>query len=272
MKHLPVFFTLLLLALPFSSRADILPKDMKAIYVQAVLTNQDQYPDHVFVKLETLGHEIRSKEVIGPDGKFMKGYKLNRLEILGVPKALLESQGGLEGVDLLADPAIARTGAQRIEAGQQLVDRRSPLAGKEVFYRITLQGSTIKLTKTGEKTFDEHPNAVPVNLFLYGFLVTFVVELIVFVILVRYVLPGPSPGKGRTLASVLVAQVATLPLLWLIITHYRLMGTGVILGAETFAAGAEALIYHFAGRLKWRSAFSAALACNAASYLVGLMA
>ena len=270
MKSLPAVFAICLLAFAPVVRADILPPDMKTIYVQAVLTNLNKHPDFVFVKLETLGDEIRSREVIGPDGKFVKGYKFNRLEILAVPKDLFQRKGGLEGLDLRADPAIFRTGDQRIEAGVQLVPRSSPLAGKEVFYRLVMDGGgSVRLEKTGEKTFAEHPNSPPVNLFLAGFLVTFAVEFLVFVILVRFILAGPAPGMGRALGAVLAAQVATLPLLWLIIHRYRLMGTGVILGAEFFAAGVETIIYRFAGRLTWRRALTAALVCNGASYLVG---
>lgn len=261
---------LVFLAAP--AHGDIIPKDMKPIYVSAILTNMDTFPEYVFVQLETMGDEIRRKQVIGPRGSFMKGYKLNRLEILAVPRALFEKSGGLDALDLLHDPAIRRSVPQRIESGQELVSRPSSVAGKEVFYRIAFTGTGLELEKTGEKEFRDHPNHYPVNLFPYAFIITFAVELLVFFILVKLVFPVREAKAARLFLSVLAAQVATLPLLWLIITRYNLMGTLVMLGAESFAVAVETAIYRFLARLTWQRAFIAALICNGASYVVGMMA
>lgn len=257
-----------------SVNADIIPKEMKPIYVQANLTNLDDYPDHVFVQLETLGQEVRKKELINEKGQVRKGYKLNQLVILAVPGTLLDAAGGLDhldGLDLLADPDVISSSLEPVESGQQLTPRPSDISGKDIFYTVSMDKNRLTFKKTGEKIYKEAPNAPDVNLLPYAFGVTFFVEWIIFMILIRWILPGPVPGTGRAFVCVLGAQVATLPLLWLFITHYHLYGTRIILGAELFAVLAETLVYRFAAKTRWQTAFIAALICNAASYGIGML-
>lgn len=265
-------FTILALSLTISAHADIIPKDMKPIYVSAVLKNMGDYPGYTFVQFETLGDEVRKAEVILPGRGVSKGYKLNRMEILAVPTALVNQAGGIENVDLMRGEGILRSGDIRIESGQQLVPRPSSTAGKDVFYKITLGHGKLELEKVGETVFKENPNHYPVNLFLYGFIVTLAVELIVFMVLLRLVFRTSDPGALRAVVVVIIAQVATLPLLWFMITRYDLMGTAVMLGAESFAVIVECAIYRFLAKLTWKHAFIAALLCNVASYVVGMMA
>lgn len=272
----PVLAFLLAALVPLSvagqARADIIPKDMKPIYVSAILENMGDYPDYAFVQLETLGDEVRAAEVVRPGRGVIRGYKLNRLEILAVPKSLIADAGGIENVDLMDDKAILRSGDVSIESGQQLVPRPSSMAGKEVHYAVRLAAGRVELEKTGEQIFDEHPNDYPVNLFLYGFIVTLGVELILFIAVIRLLFRRREPGAVRSVVVVAVAQAATLPVLWFMITRYDLMGTGVMLGAESFAVAVESVVYRFLAGLTWRQAFIAALLCNAASYVVGMMA
>lgn len=261
---------LFLVAVPAS--ADIIPKDMKPIYASAILENMKDYPDYTFIKLETLGDQVRAADIIAPGRGVSKGYKLNRLEILAIPKAVIDKAGGVENIDLLSDETILRSGDAVIESGQQLVPRPSSMAGKEVYYTVRLTNGKVELEKTGEKIFNEHPNTYPVNLFLYGFIVTLTVELIVFILMVRGIFRKREPGTLRSIVTVTVAQIATLPMLWFMITRYNLMGTAVMLGAESFAVAVECVIYRFFARLTWPQAFFAALVCNGASYIVGMMA
>ena len=262
--------TLLLTVVP--ARADIIPEGQKPIIVSAVLQNLADFPDYVFVRFETLGGEPRAAEPVLPGHGVIRSYKLNQLEILAVPKALIERAGGLDKVDLAGDPAVLRSGGAPIESGQQLVPRSSPAGGMEVYYRVSLADGAVRLEKTGHRIFAEHPNTWPVNLFLWAFIVTFAVELLVFVSLVRLGFRRRDPGAVRAVLSVLAAQAATLPLLWLIIERYDLMGAPVMLMAESFAVAVESVVYRFLARLTWRQAFIAALLCNAASYAVGLLA
>lgn len=265
-------FTILALSLTISAHADIIPKDMKPIYVSAVLENMGDYPGYTFVQFETLGDEVRKAEVILPGRGVSKGYKLNRMEVLAVPKTLVDQAGGIKNVDFVHGEGILRSGDIRIESGQQLVPRLSSTAGKEVFYKITLGHGELELEKVGETVFKENPNHSPVNLFLYGFVVTLAVELIVFILMVRGIFRRREPGTVRAVAVVTVAQAATLPVLWFMITRYNLMGTAVMFGAESFAVVVECVIYRFFAKLTWRQAFFVALACNAASYVIGMMA
>lgn len=265
-------------------RADIIPKNMKPVYITTVLENLADYPDHVFIQLETLGPDnIRQVKLLDAKGRIIKGYKLNQLFVLAVPRDVFRARTGATGkanatepdlnkLDLLHDPAIARS-KQPIEAGQELVPRTSSVAGKEIFYRVvSIADGTVRLEKTGEKIFQEHPNDFPLNLFAYGFGLTLAVELVVFILLLRLVFRLPRPGTLRAVFSVITAQVVTLPLLWLMITHYNLMGTPVMAGAEAFAVVAETIVYNRLAGLSWKRAFIAALVCNAASYMVGMTA
>ena len=271
MKRFLFAFFLCALYVASPCRADIIPKDMKAIFVRANLTNLAEFDGRVFVKLETLGAQIREKEVIGPDGKVEKGYKLNRLEILAVPKDLFDSAGGLDGLNLLGDPAIIRGDGEVLESGVQLVHRPSDLAGKDLYFKVKIAGGRLVFEKTGETAYKEAPNYVP-HLFFYAFAATFILEFFVFLILVKGVFRSSRPGWLRSLLCVFAAQIVSLPLLWFIITHYALMGTFVMLAAESFAVGVETLIYRYPGKLSWRRAFTASFACNLASYIIGLAA
>ena len=277
----PLLCLLLVLCSPFSARADIIPKEMKPIFLTTILENLGEYPQYVFIQLETLGRDIRNAKVLDGKGRIHKGYKFNHLEILAVPKELFASkvQAGekpatveeLDVLNLLENPAIART-TQPIEAGQQLVPRTSEVAGKEIFYRIlSVANGTVALEKTGEKIFTEQPNQYPVNLFLFAFASTFSVELVAFFMLLRLVFRYRTPGTLRALFSVVVAQTLTLPVLWFLIEHYNLMGSIVAIGAESLAVGVETLVYTWLAKLPWRMAFLISLTCNAASYIVGLM-
>ena len=244
-KHLFIALTILCLFAPQTLRADIIPKDMKSIWVSAALQNMHEYPDLVFIQLETLGDEIRSKKVIEKNGIINRGYKFNKLELLAVPKAYFEQHGGLEGIDLLEDPSIYRCTDKHIETGQQLVSRPSHLAGKKVFYHIqSVKNGQIIIERTREESYREHPNHFPINMFLLACIVTLVVELIVFSGL-RCTLPAPRPGLLRSLVFVTAAQVTTLPILWFLISRYSLTGPAVIAAAEAFAVAGEGLIYHY---------------------------
>lgn len=272
MKRYVALIICLLLLIPTLVHADIIPKDMKPIYVSAYLDNLDEYPEYVFVKLETLGDAIRDVDIIKPGKGFDKGYKLNRMRLLAVPRGTYEAVGGdLSKLDLLGDTVILRHDGT-IESGQQLVPRPSSLAGMEVHYRVSINQGQLSLEEADRREFKEHPNSVPINLMFYGFIVTFAVEFIVFLLLMRFVFRSREPKALRALLVVCGAQAATLPLLWFIINHYSLMGTVVMLAAESFAVGVEAVIYRFFARLTWQRALLASALCNVASYVVGMMA
>ena len=260
-----------LLFFPCMAAGDIIPKEMKPIYVQANLTNLDAYPDYVFVQLETLGNDVREKKIIGEKGIVNRGYKFHRLEILAIPKKLAGDPVSLDHLDLWQDPAIIRSDPNPVESGQQLVSKPSSLSGRDVYYTVAMEKDRLVFKKTGQKDYKESPNVPQINFLPWAFGVTFVVEWIVFMILIRFLVPGPVPGLGRYTLWVLAAQVLTLPLLWLVITEYNLYATRFFLAAELSAVAVETLVYRLGAKLKWRWALIVSALCNTVSYAVGML-
>ena len=252
------------------AQADILPKDQKSIYVQANITNVADYPEFVFIQLETLGQAIQRAKIIPMSGTINKTYKPNGLEILAVPRTYFNKSGGIQGLDLLNDPVLLR-GGQSLECGPQWVPQTSPLAGKDGDYRLTLSLGGLSFQKTHEKTYEEGPNHPSFNLFFPAFFITLAMEALVFFILIQGGIARPRPTLLRASFALAAAQVISLPLLWVIITHFHLMGTGIILGGEALAVGAETLVYRIGARLHWKGAFISALTCNLASYGLGYL-
>lgn len=268
----PLIFTLICFFLPAITpvQADIIPQGQKSIYIQAHLTNLADYPELAFIHLETFSNQIRRKEIISVDGRINKGYKFNSLEIIAIPRADLKRAGGLEALDVFNNPAILR-GLNPIKCGTKLVPTSSPLAGKDVYYQIDVTPQGLKFQETDKKSYTEGPNHPGINLFAWAFFITLMVEGICFLVLIKWVLAPPTPKLFRATLSLVSAQVITLPLLWFLITHFHLMGTGVILGAESFAVGAESLVYRFGAKLRWRAAMGTALTCNLISYAMGYL-
>ncbi|MCG8568125.1 MAG: hypothetical protein MI747_23910 [Desulfobacterales bacterium] len=270
MRHLILLLIWFLFPVVTWAQADIIPQGQRSIYIQAHLTNLADYPKIVFIHLETFGNQIRRKEVIASHGRINKGYKFNRLEILAIPRTDLKRAGGIEKLDVFNDPAILR-GLNPIKCGVKLVPISSPLAGKDVYYRIEVTPTGLNFHETHKQQYREGPNHPGINLFAWAFFITLMVEGICFFILVKWVLGPPKPQLLRAILSLISAQVLTLPLLWFLITHFHLMGTGIILAGESFAVVAESLVYRFGARLPWKAAMGTALACNLISYAVGYL-
>lgn len=268
-----VLIPVLLVALGFLciavAQADIIPEDMKVVHVSGFIENLDEYSGYVFVQYETLGDEVRKVEVIRAGHGITPGYKLNRMRILAVPKAVFESRGGIDGLDV-ADPAILRS--KPLDIGRpELVRRDSPVSTRDDYYRIVLTSDKVLLNKIGQQEQLEQASGAHVNGVGTAFLITVSIELIVFILLLRIGFRSREPATGRIVLSVVVAQAATLPILWGAIVHFGLVGTGVTLAAEGFAIGGESVIYHYLARLNWRRAFIASLTCNAMSFLAGVV-
>lgn len=251
------------------AHADIIPKDMKPIQVTAWIKNMADYPEYTFVQLETLGGSVRRTVVLKEGDPINQGYKFNKLEILAIPNAKLKATP-LESLDLMNDPEFARTRG-KIDVGQELVDKTSPLKWKDVHYTMNLNGNVIELTKVNERGLGEPAKAMAWTGMTQAFLLTFVVELLVFAVVIRGWFKVTELGNLRLFLTVLGAQMATLPLLWFIITKYSLVGFGVTLGAESFAITVEAVFYRFVARLNWKQAATVAAACNVISFGFGLI-
>lgn len=271
MKRLCCLLALIFLALPAPSSADIIPEGMKPVPVFAVLDNAADYPNLVFIAVETRGDSIQRQQVVGPDGRIRKGYKLNRLILAAMPVPLFDQRGGLGSTDLLADPKVLRFDTP-LEAGVRYEPATSNLAGQTVHYQVTtVSDGSLILEKARIEDHESGPGPFPWHLFQNAFLITLAVELLVFILLLRVVFRSRTPNSLRALTSVAAAQLATLPLLWFVITRYGLTGIGVTLAAEAFAVGVETVIYRFLAGLTWQRALAASLVCNGASWLLGVL-
>ena len=104
-----------------------------------------------------------------------------------------------------------------------------------------------------------------------GWFTAFVLTVIVEVPIATYFLRKSEPDTLRRAVLIILANLATHPVVWYVITQLLLVGTmGYVLVAETWAIGAEAVFYAVAVRgLPARRAIAISLAANAASFLTG---
>jgi len=269
MKNILVAFCLLWLTFVSPAHADIVPKDMKPIFISTAIENLADYPEYTFVQIQTLGHDVRSASVVGSDGEISKGYKLNKLHLLAVPVSRLKVGDDFDGQALLDDPTIARFDG-KIKAGQELVSRTSLLGGKTITYSIkSIDGGIISMEKTGEEELMVEPG-MTIGHFNRAFLLTLCIEIIVMFLLIRFAYRSKSQGAMRIVFSVLAGQTATLPLIWYLMTQFSLIGMTVFILVEVFAIVVEGAIYKPLLRLTWTKAMVASLLCNAASVLIGM--
>ena len=107
-----------------------------------------------------------------------------------------------------------------------------------------------------------------------GWFAAFLLTLAVEVPIVLLLLARAEPERLRLAAIVVLANLATHPIVWYVISQVALVGTlGYTLVAEGWAIGAEALCYAVAIRgLSARQALGTAVVANAASYLAGRLA
>lgn len=122
---------------------------------------------------------------------------------------------------------------------------------------------------------------IPADLWFRAFVLTVAVELpIAYVVLRRWAIaragdvgaaPGASAGRGRLLALIVLANLASHPAVWFILSQPLRIGTVEYAAVvETWAVAVEALLFWVAIRgLPPRWAVIASFAANAASFLVG---
>lgn len=107
----------------------------------------------------------------------------------------------------------------------------------------------------------------PVEEWFAAFVLTVVVELPIVVVL----LAPAEPAPWRRAAVGLLANVASHPIVWYVLSQLLLVGTtAYVAAAEGWAIAAEAACYAIAVRgITLRRAVAVSVAANAASYLVG---
>ena len=267
MKAWILIICLVLPTLP--AQADIIPRGSKSVRIHTRFTNLAAHPEYVFVHQERLGNQIRIQKPIGPDGNISRGYKLNTVEVLAIPKALWENRDQVQNTEppRWDQPGVIR-GGRKLEWGPILVPDSSSMTSKEIDYHISLDAGEMTFKTVRERIHRKGLWGMDLYFLAQSFILTLVVEALVFFALMRWAMAG-GPSLLRASLSVVGAQVLTLPLLWLAITRYHLMGAAVIFTAEALAVGAETLVYRWGARLTWKSAFIAALVCNLCSYGAG---
>lgn len=243
---------------------------MKSVHVSAYIENLDEYPDYVFMVVETLGDEVRRKEVVQPGQSISPGYKLNQVELFALPKETFDAHGDTEEINPPDVAGSLRSGPLRV-GRPELVSRTSPLTGRDDFYRVLVAHDTVSLELVGQETFMEEDDGLSVSQFFPAFVITFAIELIVFILLVRIGFRLREPGTGRLVVAVLIAQAATLPLIWLGLHFFGLVGLAVMLGAEAFAIVTESVVYRIVVGFPWKRAILAAFVCNLMSWLAGFL-
>ena len=107
----------------------------------------------------------------------------------------------------------------------------------------------------------------PVSDWSAAFAVTLAVEVPIVIILVR----RQAPDIARLGVIIVAANLATHLAVWYVFTQLLLVGTtAYLLVSETWAVGAEALVYWAAlHAVSARRAITVSLIANAASFVVG---
>jgi len=110
------------------------------------------------------------------------------------------------------------------------------------------------------------------GLWLAYFTLTVAVELAVAVPLLRGAAPADEATLGRRVAAVLVANLASHPLVWFVLVRLFASRTAYLLVAESWAVASEAAVYAlvFASMPRARALGVSAVA-NGASFLVGFV-
>ena len=104
-----------------------------------------------------------------------------------------------------------------------------------------------------------------------GWFAAFVLTVAVEVPIAAYLLRQAEPDLLRRVSLIVLANLATHPVVWFVITQLLLVGTpGYTLVAEAWAVGVEAVFYGVAVRgLRARRTIAISLAANTASFLAG---
>jgi hypothetical protein len=109
---------------------------------------------------------------------------------------------------------------------------------------------------------------IPATLWLRGFALTIATEEIIAVPLLRTV----EPSVARRMGAVLIANLATHPLVWFFFPHLGWSWTWVTIVAESWAFGFEVFVYALIfPRARFGRAVLVSGCANFASYVLGLV-
>lgn len=110
------------------------------------------------------------------------------------------------------------------------------------------------------------------QMFLQALLLTVAVETVVLFLCARLLLKmkGNEAPDSLLLFCGIGLSLATLPYVWFIFPLFA-SGAAYVALAELFAFAAEAVGYKYILRLGWGKAALLSFACNASSFLIGLL-
>jgi len=274
---------LVLILNSFALVADIIPPGQKVIYLAASVENLEAFDDYLFMQVASLGSEIRHASPLQSGDRLSRGYKFNQFQIVAIPKDYLKQKGDWKNIDLLNDVHLLRT-TGNIDVGQSVVDEFSPIGGRQTVYAIySLADGVIQLKKVKELILEEgqeftsedhrtvnYSKTLTRKGFGVSLALTILVELGVMMILRFTYLKGLEMGYLPLAGLTVVAQLATLPLLWWTISRFELQGVWITFGAESFAVVVEAILYRWLVKMSWSQAWIAAVICNGLSYGAGV--
>ena len=250
-------------------KADVLPRDTKAVRVSLILENTKAFPDHVFIQCETLGDEVKKRKILLPGEEIARGYKFNHLDITALAKSEMEKRK-LTQLDLSKkNPNTYHLPRKIIPQGHLLIPTYSSITEKRVVYKVNaLEKGSIQVSFIREDLIRNAP--FPLRSMVNALFATLLIEMGVFFIVVKFLFRR-FPGLIRGMGVVSLAQILTLPPLWYVLHCHGMASPGLLLFGEVIVIVTEALVYRFFTALGWRQSFGLSLVCNTLSYGLGIL-
>jgi len=112
------------------------------------------------------------------------------------------------------------------------------------------------------------------NQFLFNWALTIVVETLIFIFIVRvsFKISKEKISLTRLILGGLFASSITIPWVWFVFPYF--LSNSLILAVavgEFFAFAAETVFYWSMFEMSWRRSLIISFACNASSYILGLL-
>ena len=108
-------------------------------------------------------------------------------------------------------------------------------------------------------------------LFLKSLFLTILIETIIMIIIFKLIVKNKKVETYRLVLTGILMSFTTLPYLWFIFPNYFQQNLWYITICESFAVVVESVIIFAMLRIKYSFAFICSFACNAISFLIGLL-
>jgi hypothetical protein len=106
--------------------------------------------------------------------------------------------------------------------------------------------------------------------FLFALFTTWLVEVPLLFLLVRYIVKGNDLSSARIIGTGLLASALTLPYLWFVLPPYVDAAYYLLIG-ESLVIAIEAMVFFLLLRVKPTIAVFLSLVVNVASYCIGTL-